>query len=372
MSLIMFPTSILRLPNELLLHIATFLSEDWDIASLLQANHRLKDLLGEYFFQNNLSKNDGSALPLCARYGVTSGVRNLLKLGAKGDEADLDCRTAWTYAAEKGNLEIWQMLLDYELSLGLKPDINKGDDYSDRTPLSWAAGGGQLEFAQYLLNFGADINKRCPEKRSPLSYAAQAGHLSMVQWLLDQGADLWDSTRREDRDGLTPLHYAAFEGHEDIMRLLISLGADVDCMERDCMYIAAQTPLMKAARGGQHTVVKMLIEMGADVNEGDGKGISPLQYAARAGVGEPLRESEYHLTNFVCDQPGPGSYYDGAGYQAPHKSGKPGDYLAVVKLLVAHGADPNELHDDHYGYSQRGSPLLRSMGGCDRNRSIFD
>lgn len=348
--------SILALPNELLLHIATFLSEDLDIASLLQTNLRLRDLLDEFFLRKILSKTDGSALPLCAKYGVRSGVQELLKLGADGDNMDNDFREAWTYAAENGDFKIWQILLDHELSLGLKPDIDEKGERDGRTPLSWAAGGGQLEFAQYLINLGADVNAKCSENRSALSYAAQAGHLSMIQWLLDHGADLWDATRREDGDGLTPLHYAAFEGHEDIIRLLISLGADVNCMGRDSMYIAAQTPLMEAARGGQLTVVKMLIEMGADVNEGDGKGITHLQYAAQAGVGEPLSESEFNLPEFMWDNPGPGSYYDGAGYEAPHKSGKPGDYLAVVKLLVAHGADPNELHDDNGDCSQ-GSPL---------------
>ncbi|KAJ5636659.1 ankyrin 2-3/unc44 [Penicillium longicatenatum] len=360
----MCPMSMLRLPNELILHIATFLKKDRDIASLLQTNRRLKTVLGECLFQNNLSINDGSALPLCAKYGVISGVQTLLKLGAAGDETDSDSRTVWTYAAENGDFGIWQMLLDHEVSLGLKPDMNKKDDYHGRTPLSWAAQGGQLEFAQYLVKFGAKLDAKCSEKRTPLSYAAQSGHSMMVQWLLDQGANLRDSLHREDRDGLTPLHYAAFEGHEDIMRLLISLGADIDCMESDCMDLAAQTPLMEAARGGQYTVVKMLLEMGTKASEGDGRGMSPLQYAARAGVGEPLRESEYHIPDYMCEQPGPGWYFDGAGYQATQISGNPVDYLAIVKLLVAHGADPNEVHEDHYGHPQGGPLYCASWAGA--------
>ncbi|KAJ5364696.1 uncharacterized protein N7496_010409 [Penicillium cataractarum] len=355
--------SILRLPNELLLHITTFLSQDCDIASLLRANRRLKDLLEEPLFQNNLSTNNGSALPLCAKYGLRSGVQTLLRLGANGDETDLDCRTAWSYAAEKGDFETWQMLLVHEKSLGRKLDVNF-KDFDERTLLSWAAEGGQLEFVQYLVQLGATVNSKCMEKRTPLSYAAQSGHFTMVRWLLDQGAETYDSTRLSDRDGLTPLHYAAFEGHEDIMRLLISIGADVDNMGLDCMDIAAQTPLMEAARGGQYAAAKMLLEMGANVNQGDGRGMSPLQYAARAGVGEPLRESEYHLANFICNQPGPGWYFDGHGYQAPHKSGKSGDYLAIVKLLVAHGADPNKEHDDHYGEFQGGPLYCAAWSGA--------
>ncbi|KAJ6005435.1 hypothetical protein N7451_003379 [Penicillium sp. IBT 35674x] len=350
------PMSILGLPNELLFHIATFLSKDLDIASFLLANHRLENLLGEYLFQDNLFKNDGSALPLCVKYGLTSGVQKLLKLGAKGDETDPDCRTAWSYAAEYGDFEIWQMLLEHQVSLGLQRHIDKEDGYSYRTPLSWAAGGGQLEFAQYLIDSGADVNAKCLGHRTPLSYAAQSGYFTMVQCLLDQGADLGDPIDLEDGGGLTPLHYAAFEGQEEIMRLLISLGADVDCMQGDRMGMKGPTPLMEAARGGQYAVVKMLLKMGADVNKGDGRGMSPLQYAARAGVGEPIRDGRYLLTNSMSDQRGPGCFFDKMGYQALHKTGKPGDYLTIVKLLVAHGADPNELHDDYDGYSQ-GGPL---------------
>ncbi|KAJ5897425.1 hypothetical protein N7504_007713 [Penicillium tannophilum] len=352
----MRPMSILALPNELILHIATFLSEDLDIASFLQANHRLKNLLGEYVFQNNLSRHDGSALPLCVKYGLKSGVQKLLKLGAKGDEIDSDCRTAWSYAAEEGDFEIWQMILDHQVSIGLQRDIDKEDGYTYRTPLSWAAGDGQQEFAQYLIDSGADINTKCSGHRTPLCYAAQSGHFTMVQLLLDQGADLGDSIGLEDEDGLTPLHYAAFEGQEEIMRLLISLGADVDCMKGGRMDIIGPTPLMEAARGGQYAVVRMLLELGADVNKGDGRGMSPLQYAARAGVGEPIREGRWHLPNSKSDQRGPGCFYDKMGYRALHKSGTPGDYLTIVKLLVAQGANPNELHDDHVGYSQ-GGPL---------------
>ncbi|KAJ5928367.1 hypothetical protein N7466_007323 [Penicillium verhagenii] len=348
--------SIFLLPNELLLHVAGFLSEDRDIASLLQANQRLKYLLENYIFQNNLATNYGTALPLCAKYGLRKSVQKILSLGADGDESDIDSRTASSYAAEKGDFEMWQILLDHDALLGHEQNLfNKGDD-NERTPLSWAAEGDQLEFAQYLIKHGVNVDTTCSERRTPLSYAAEAGHLAMVQWLLEQGTSPEDSICLEDRDGLTPLHYAAFEGNECIVELLISSGAHPDHEGMDCMYMAAQTPVMEAARGGQLTVVKMLLDMGADVERCDVRGMSPLTYAARAGVGEPLRESDYYLVNFMHGQPGPGWYFDGAGFQAPCKSGKLRDYLAVVKLLIDRGADPRKSHCDHNGLPED-SPL---------------
>ncbi|CAI7653346.1 unnamed protein product, partial [Penicillium manginii] len=355
---------ILRLPNELLLRIASFFLEDRDIASFLQANRRLEDLFESYIFQNNISTNNGSALPLCAKYGLGLSVQKILNLGANGNETDDDGRTAWSYAAEKGDFEVWQILLDHNTLLGRERNLANEADDNERTPLSWAAQGGQLEFAQYLIKHEADLDAKCSEKHTPLSYAVQVGHLTLVRWLLEQGTSLRDSICLEDRDGLTPLHYAAFEGNERIVELLISSGADPDHQGCDCMDIAAQTPLMEAARGGQLTVVKMLLGMGADLEEDDGRGMAPLQYAARSGVGEPLRESDYNPSSFSCNQPGPGWYFDGGGYEAPSKSGHPRDYLAVVKLLLTSGADPQKSYRDHYGIPQDGPLYYAAWAGA--------
>ncbi|KAJ5701283.1 hypothetical protein N7488_008831 [Penicillium malachiteum] len=149
---------ILRLPNELLLYIAGFLLENRDLVSLLQADRRWKNLLEDYVFRKNLSKSEESALPLCARNGAISSIHKILKLGAKGDEVDTNNRTAWSYAAQNGDITIKQMLLDHDAHLGEEQSlINKaGDD--NRTPLSWAAEGGQLELVQNLIKNDADVN----------------------------------------------------------------------------------------------------------------------------------------------------------------------------------------------------------------------
>ncbi|KAJ5882225.1 uncharacterized protein N7529_000897 [Penicillium soppii] len=174
---------------------------------------------------------------------------------------------------------------------------------TDVPPLSWAAGGGQAAFAEYLIKQGANVRVKCMDGRTPLSYAAEMGHIAMVQLLLD-----YEDHSTEDRDGLVALHYAAFEGHEDIVRLLVSRVANAHYGGTDCMWKAAPSPLMEAARGGQVAIVKMFLEMDAGLNGCDGTGMRALHYAARAGYGELLKESECHSPSFIFGQQGPGWY----------------------------------------------------------------
>lgn len=154
----------------------------------------------------------------------------------------------------------------------------------------------------------------------------------MVQWLLDQADfDFRCSLNLEDRDGFTALHYASFEGHEDIASQLISSGADPDYCGADSLDQTTGTALMEAARGGHATIVKMLLDMGAEVNSGNGRGMSALHYAARAGCGEIYKRTLDELYH-INDEPGPGWFFDSGGGQEPRKCGKAGNYVATVKI----------------------------------------
>lgn len=62
-------------------------------------------------------------------------------------------------------------------------------DGSSYTPLHWACFYGQLNSAQILVNFGADVNKLAPDRVSPLVLAASGGHHEVVRFLLQHGAD---------------------------------------------------------------------------------------------------------------------------------------------------------------------------------------
>ncbi|KAM6511719.1 hypothetical protein FALCPG4_016718 [Fusarium falciforme] len=95
-------------------------------------------------------------------------------------------------------------------------------DNNHGTPLSWAAGSGQVEVVSLLLDEGAQHDSKNKSDRSPLSWAAANGSEERVSLLLKQGADL-DHT---DNNRRTPLSWAAGEGHLSVVKQLLAYKLD--------------------------------------------------------------------------------------------------------------------------------------------------
>lgn len=85
-----------------------------------------------------------------------------------------------------------------------------------------AADFGRAEIVSYLLERGADINRRGGTYGgSALNEAACEGHLEVVRHLLDAGAEL--DTSEPERN---PLFGAILDGHSEVVRFLIERGID--------------------------------------------------------------------------------------------------------------------------------------------------
>lgn len=111
-------------------------------------------------------------------------------------------------------------------------------DKKGRTALSHAAERGQLEMAQFLLDNGASVSARqwsvsgwaegrSPYRNSgatPLWHATASGHLKMVKLLLAHGANPQARTTA----GGTPLAMACQNGCTEIVKVLLSKGVDVN------------------------------------------------------------------------------------------------------------------------------------------------
>ena len=67
-------------------------------------------------------------------------------------------------------------------------DINKRDPDGDRTALHWAADRGLLEVTNLLLDYDADVNVRDLNEATPLIAAARANALATARSLLARGA----------------------------------------------------------------------------------------------------------------------------------------------------------------------------------------
>jgi len=75
-----------------------------------------------------------------------------------------------------------------------------------------------------LVAQGADVNAKDRDGYTPLTWAAGYGRLDIAQFLIEKDADVNDN----GRDGWTPLMSAVTKGNFPVAKLLIEKGADVE------------------------------------------------------------------------------------------------------------------------------------------------
>ncbi|MCO5595339.1 hypothetical protein L7F22_049381 [Adiantum nelumboides] len=175
-------------------------------------------------------------------------VADILKAGTKGD-------TALHAAALSGDVGVMKLLLD---ALAATPHGSKAVDekgYTERTPLHYAAGGGQAAIVNVLLQAGADAYARDKDGATPLHFAAGWGNSIPCMDLLYKSS----KRRHVDDKGWTALHYAAANGQLQTVHWLLNQGADINAVEN----VRGNAPLHLAERHPE--IIYALTSAGADI-----------------------------------------------------------------------------------------------------------
>ena len=151
------------------------------------------------------------------------------------------------------------------------------EDIDDLNPLEntllyTACYSGSLEIVKYLVENGADLNKKCHSRRLPIHVAAGCGFQNIVEYLIENGSKI-DSLDEELR---TPLHLSLLYKHPEIAILLIKKNSKVNFLE-------TISPIHLACMEGYKNVVECLIEHDADVNILSPTNIFPLKQACSYG-----------------------------------------------------------------------------------------
>lgn len=132
----------------------------------------------------------------------------------------------------------------------------------------------------YLLQRRARLNVRNRNGETALSLAAFAGKLQFAQRLVEAGAEV-------NMYGWSPLAYAAFNGHLAIAELLLKRGAEVNAKTEN-----GSTALLLAVRNGHHELVDLLLKNKADPNIASQRGETPVDMALKTNnttIAEKLR-----------------------------------------------------------------------------------
>jgi ankyrin repeat protein len=211
----------------------------------------------------------------------------LIERGADIHARDGLQRTPLHWAAKGGNPEVALLLIERGA------DVN-GTDEGGSTPLRLAAMGGNWEpnlpgfvvpgehaaVAKMLLDHGADCNASS-FMGTPLAEAIRSGASDVAEVLLEHGAS---AEPGEARSGLPPLHMAAFMGDTAVIESLLGGGANVDATDQ-----VGRTPLFLGALAIRIEAVRLLLQHGAKVQTADRFGRTPLHAAATSGSVEILR-----------------------------------------------------------------------------------
>ncbi len=277
------------------------------------------------------------ALADAAQRGEWDVVRALVAQGADVTAPQGDGATALHWAAYRAEREVADLLIL------AGADVNAANDLGV-TPLWAACENGSAALVQRLLDAGADPNAALLSGETPLMTAARVGAADAAGGLLAAGADVGAAGARSQ----TALMWAVAQRHPAVVEALLAHGAPVDARSDvwtevvkttpepwNPEYVTeipqgGYTPLLFAARVGDLASARLLVAAGADVNDQPPYGTSAAVVAAHSGHGA--------VAAFLLRQGADPNAAD-AGYTALHAAILHKD-AGLVRALLDHGADP--------------------------------
>ena len=297
-------------------------------------------------------------LAIAAANGSASMIGILLEAGADPNAPDPAGETPLMNAARVGSIDAVTLLLDR----GAKVDAL--DTAYQQTALMVAVRENHPDIVKLLITRGAAVNattrtgrtpqwvlpnsvpgfghgigivrgglpargsrQPVPGGMTPLLYASRDGRMETSRLLLDAGANV----NQADVNGITPLITAITNNHPDVARFLIDRGADINAVDwygRTPLWAAVETRNMDVDnasfensidRAPHVDLIQFLLERGADAN-------------VRTKEVPPIRRDFLRVTGSL-------SWVDFTG-QTPFLTASLAGDVAVMKLLLKHGADP--------------------------------
>lgn len=260
------------------------------------------------------------------RRGDTAELRRLLDSGVDVNSRDDHGNTMLMLSAVYSSPESMALLLERGAS------VNAANGAGATALMRAASDTAKI---QLLLEHRADVHARSALGNTALLLAARPPRShNAVKLLLAHGAD----ARTTNSFGATPLMAAAAGGDIDSVTLLLDHGADPNAQpspsEEGFLFGGGRSALMWAAFRGDTNLVKVLLAAGAKVDD-------------PGSLGTPLAQAAWndhaHVAKILLDHgaspaiPGPTD-----GYQPLHwAASTEHEDATLVKLLIAHGADPN-------------------------------
>ncbi|KAM0259059.1 hypothetical protein ACHAQJ_003560 [Trichoderma viride] len=206
-------------------------------------------------------------------------------------------------------------------------------DKRDWAPLAAAAGNGNIEVIQKLIDSGAAVSGTLNSKYTPMQIAVAGDQLPAIKLLHKHGADVNQTTV----GGITALIFAVGKNSPESVDLLLALGAKMHCLLE-----SSQQSLFDIATAEYPDLVEFLVQRGCFQTTTDDTEVSGTNHSKESLVMLAYMGETKGVENKLHELDSPLSASDLG--EALHAASAMG-HLSIVKLLLRKGARVNRRDD---------------------------
>ncbi|KAM9163470.1 LOW QUALITY PROTEIN: transient receptor potential cation channel subfamily A member 1 [Pangshura tecta] len=232
-------------------------------------------------------------------------------------------------------------------------------DELNATPLHHAAGGGQIELMEMILDDSSNeaLNVMDSSGNTPLHWAAKKNQVESVKLLLSRGAN----PNIINSSMMAPLHIAVQCLHNEIVKVLVQHSSTDVNLEGE----TGNTPIILACYKENPEALTLLLENGGKLCKSNKTGCMPVHAAAFSGAkacmeiilkkGEELGHSTESHINFTNN-----------GKCSPlHLAVQSGD-LGMIKMCIEYGAQIDLKQNEkctalHFAATQGATEIVKLM-----------
>jgi ankyrin repeat protein len=308
------------------------------------------------------TREGATPLSLASINGDAAMIEALLRGGADANEQVANGESALMFASRTGALDAMKVLLAHGASVNLKEKLR------GTTALMWAAAQVHPAAIKLLLDNGADVGARSNPAEKPASGLIAKGS-APAEGAIINGVVVKPKPRDENfgtaqerkgdltGGGLTPLVFATRRNDVESVKVLLAGGADINQVTE-----YGWSPLLVATQNRYYQLGAYLLEHGADPSLANKGGWSPLYLAVDnrniEGGDYPVRKGDMDHLDFIKMLLDKGAdvntrakdnterrtvftaqWVNEEGATPFWRASQSSD-LVVMRLLLAHGADP--------------------------------